>query len=641
MIRARDNLACIEGGPSSDGGLSAQNTFMRAIIDGLSAHIAILDADGTVIAVNHAWKRFAQENGYRGTSYGVGESYLSVCESAAQAGDHDACGVASGVRTVISGEVESFRCEYRCDLPDGPRWYQMRASSFKADTGRFCVIAHEDVTEIHRAADAMIASEQQLRAALTAAPIVVFALDIDGTFTLSTGDGLRLIGLRDGEVVGRNAFELYAHEPELVARLRRALQGEAFTDVSRVHDRVWETRYAPLHDARGNLVGTIGAAIDATERYEASAELSRYRDHLESLVAQRTADLEESHARLAQSDRLASLGTLAAGLGHDIANLLLPLRCRLDALESSGLNELARRESAAIRQALQLLQQLCAGLRLCAMDPSQRSQEASTDLSGWWAEVGPVLTKSVAAGVKLAVSLPSEPTCVAIAPHQLSQAVLNLVVNANEALPTGGKIAITATNDPSGGRVLLSVEDNGTGMTPEVRRRAMDPFFTSKKRGRSTGLGLSLVHSMVTSAGGSVEIEPVLPHGTRVTLALLRGGPVEPAREQDDSPVAAVSLRDPRRAALIVQILRAAGCSPFVCQPPEPEDADIWITEPADELLAVAREFLRADSGRRLILYGRPSPRWAELGALCIDDSRGIEGVRETLRQCAARRSVG
>jgi PAS domain S-box-containing protein len=619
--------------------------FLRGIIDAISAHIAILDAGGRVLEVNSAWRRFAVENGYRGTSFGVGESYLNVCDSAAQEGARDACDAAFGIREVLGGRFLEFRTDYRCDLANGPRYYQMRVTRFQIASDWFVVVAHDDITEVKRAEQAVRENEARLRAVLTGASIVLFSIDAAGRFLVSEGDGLRQLGLRDSEVVGHSVFDLYAGLPDVLADIRRALAGESFVSTSSVQGRVWETRYSPRADDAGRCIGTIGAAVDVTDRDATQKELALYRDHLEALVRERTEQLHQSHQLLAQADRLASLGTLAAGLGHDIANLLLPMRCRLDSLEALPSSRPARADIAALREAINLLQELCAGLRLCVMDPATFSEPVPrTDLACWWRQVGMVISRVLPKSVRFVQQVHPGTLWTAIAPHKLAQAVLNLITNAAESTPPGGEVELflgPAPADPS--KVLIRVSDTGCGMTDEVLRHAMEPFFTTKKRGRSTGLGLTLVHAAVTSVGGSIDIRSKPGQGT--TVELLLPGAVAPDAPLDacqgtDPAVdgergeVGVTIADARKRAFLLQVLLAGGYEPAPLDPdePVPDRLRIWLTEAAPQRLRQAGEFLALGQGRRVLVYGPCPHEWFSIGATHVDESRGLEGVRQALR---------
>ncbi|MHC4142668.1 MAG: GAF domain-containing protein, partial [Planctomycetota bacterium] len=196
------------------------------------------------------------------------------------------------------------------------------------------------------------------------------------------------------------------------------------------------------------------------------------------------AEIEATHQRLRVADRLAALGTLTAGLGHDMNNVLFPIRCRLGALDWNKVPPDLKEILTSSRTTVDYLQQICNGLRLLAVDPedSEASGQA-TALGAWWQQVEPLLANLVADKVVLQTNIPDDLPLVAIPPHRLTQAVMNLVVNASEAMPAGGRILLWAQADDGKSLIHIGVTDEGVGMTDEAQVRAFDPFFTTKARG--------------------------------------------------------------------------------------------------------------------------------------------------------------
>lgn len=263
------------------------------------------------------------------------------------------------------------------------------------------------------------------------------------------------------------------------------------------------------------LVAVTRAALRArgrqhlTRRYlhellRARENIARHRDELQEAVSKRTEELQATNQLLRLSERMASIGALAAGLGHDLANLLLPVRASLDAIERLP-PEIASVHFARIRKSLDYIAKLAASLRLLALDPdgARVEEEPETDLAGWWEDRTPMLQMALPKGTRLDADL--EPGLrVRLAPHRLTQAVLNLVSNAGDAIrSTGalGAVKVAATRVPGDSIVRLSVSDNGPGMSEDVQRRCLEPLFTTGAHERSTGLGLSLVDGIVRAAG--------------------------------------------------------------------------------------------------------------------------------------------
>jgi PAS domain S-box-containing protein len=314
--------------------------------------------------------------------------------------------------------------------------------------------------------------------------------------------------------------------------------------------RVWR-------DDEVELLREVAARVfPRLERARAEDELRRHREHLQTLVDERTRELQASHQKLRLAERMASLGTLAAGLGHDIGNLLLPLRIRLDLLEALPLPEGAEEEITGIRSSTDYLQKLASGLRALAVNADRPVATEPTELNLWWSESEAVLHTILPRTVTLQGTMCSTPCFVAVPKSSLTQAVFNLVQNAGDAMKTTGGGIVHVTARAEGGLVLLSVADTGPGMTAEVRERCMEPFFTTKTRGMSTGLGLALVHSIVEEAGGSVDITTELGKGTTFTLrlpvaAITGSQPAQPVARQ-----AVVHIKDARTRAYIIAELK-------------------------------------------------------------------------------------
>ncbi|MCC6659508.1 MAG: PAS domain S-box protein [Phycisphaerales bacterium] len=412
------------------------------------------------------------------------------------------------------------------------------------------------------------------------------------------------------------------------------------------------TRLEDLHvlEVVRAAVAPLGTLI---QRKRAEEELDKYRCRLEEKVDERTRSLKEAQEKLRMADRLASIGTLAAGLGHDMNNVLMPVRARLNAIraERAGLSIGVRKHIDTITKSIAYLQQLADGLHFLAMDPENDDGDAgTTDLAAWWAQTGPVLTKAVPKHMKVTASIPSTLPRVAIAPHALTQAVLNLIVNAGDAIPADRKrrqglariSAVAVGAGPAGEeRVRLSVTDNGRGMNEETRRRAFDIFFTTKARGVGTGLGLPLVRRVVEHAGGSVDIESELGRGTTMSMTF----PAARAIDQDPGGVvrrAVVSIGDGRAAGLIRHLLEAAGFSTAISQ--APGDASVWVVDARTVTPQQATEWRDRQGGHaRLVVIGDPTvtdparaSEWRSLEPLTCHDPSDFEAVKAMVALVAA-----
>jgi len=351
-------------------------------------------------------------------------------------------------------------------------------------------------------------------------------------------------------------------------------------------------------------------------------------------------ELRQMRDEIQRSERLAAIGTLAAGLGHDVKNLLFPMRRRLQSLAAADLSPRAVEDLQGLRHVVTYLQQLASTLQLMAErpDPSQMV-EGTTDIVTWWEHVAPLVRTATRSSVQLRTNFGDDLPPLNIAPHLLTQAVMNLVSNAGEVMTDGGTIKVWAKRAKHGPFVRVGVSDTGPGMSPDVLRRALDPFFTTKPRtrGLSTGMGLSLVRSIAKSVAGSVRIDSTPGQGTTVVLRF----PVAPepmqtgARSAGSTPCAAVSVSDSHLAATMCTLLNLSRLPSWRCDPQDPGECNLWIVEPESVEVDMACEFLRADDKRRLVLFGRKSEHWREVEATWIDPSASLANLRDALSEIA------
>lgn len=336
---------------------------------------------------------------------------------------------------------------------------------------------------------------------------------------------------------------------------------------------------------RSTLLNAVGVALRARARQH---ELRDHKEGLEKTVRDRTAQLTESMEHLQARERLAALGTLAAGLGHDIANLVLPIRMRLESLAAECSTEQARTDTTAIGTILSYLTNLSAGLRLMSLDPSREgSSDCIDDLRWWWSEVHGVFRGVLPRHVRLEDDLPPG-IGVRVSSHRLTQAVFNLVQNAGEALAgrTDGVVRVAAERlAPPGAPsvVRLRISDNGPGMTPDVIRRCFEPYFSTKGRAIATGMGLGMARGVAESAGGAIEVHSEPGRGTTFSLTL-------PAVDHPDAATsvrtiwastrtAALSIPEARTAAIAAMLLEGLDLKVVRHSGSSPADASLWIAQ--------------------------------------------------------------
>lgn len=356
--------------------------------------------------------------------------------------------------------------------------------------------------------------------------------------------------------------------------------------------RPFLTRVLPLRDEAGRVTRWFGTNTDVSEQLALEQELRAYRAELEQRVEVRTRELEKSQASLRRSERMASMGTLAAGMGHDLANLMLPLGLRVDALAKEPLSPAARADVEGISGALKYLRALATGLRQMAADPTAQPPIEGIDLAGWWDEAKGVVKGVLLRHVQLEAQVPAGLPRVRASKAGLTQAIYNLVQNASEVLANepSGTVRIIAKLAPPeekccAGGVLLTVADDGPGMQPEVAARCFEPYFSTKGRAVSTGMGLALVRGIVDHAGGKVEVTSNPGSGTVFTLHLppvTKSGSADPndPEGQSDSIMAVVDVQDARMSMLLGLIMAPLRIEARTGDASIPTDADLWITDP-------------------------------------------------------------
>jgi|GEM_PF-3511163 len=342
----------------------------------------------------------------------------------------------------------------------------------------------------------------------------------------------------------------------------------------------------------------FGTARDVTERRTAQDELRAHRERLEQLVKQRTDELDASHQRLRLAERMAALGTLSAGLGHDMGNILMPLRVRLETLEHVAGSKEALAEIEAIRSLIAYLQRLAGGLRMLAVDPSRAaSGSETTELLSWWPEAETVMRSALPRTLSLSCTGVPATVDVPVSRAALTQAVFNLVQNAGDAMREMGGGTVTIGFQTLDDQVLVGVSDTGPGMTEEVRRRCMEPFFTTKTRGLSTGLGLALVYGLVREAGGTVELESTPGKGTTFTLRLPRAS--RSVSEASTPRHALVLVADERMRAFIAAELKHMGRTVHTRRPADGVPIDLLVVD-GDGETGQSKNVIRIAAGMKM-----------------------------------------
>jgi PAS domain S-box-containing protein len=302
------------------------------------------------------------------------------------------------------------------------------------------------------------------------------------------------------------------------------------------------TRAVPIRDGNGAITRWIGSSSDIQDQKNTEQALADMNATLESQVRERTAELMAAEETLRQSQKMEAVGQLTGGLAHDFNNLLTGVSGSLELLESrlaqgrfAELDRYVHTAQSAAKRAAALTHRLLAFSRRQTLDPKP------TDVNRLIAGIDELIRRTMGPAIAVTVSAQEHLCAVLADPNQLENALLNLCINARDAMPDGGSLTIETANLTldteqaktldleAGAYVSLGVIDTGGGMTPEIIARAFDPFFTTKPIGEGTGLGLSMVYGFARQSGGQARITSILGKGTSVSLFLPRylGAPIE------------------------------------------------------------------------------------------------------------------
>jgi PAS domain S-box-containing protein len=332
-------------------------------------------------------------------------------------------------------------------------------------------------------------------------------------------------------------------DPERRANLVRVLR----------ESREWLNEEVRFRRADGT---TFWGLLSVTAVQDETGALTHHDGGIADVTARK--ELEE---QFRQSQKMEAVGKLAGGVAHDFNNLLTVMLGYADTIQSTGTVDGTTRGYAgqiveAAHRASRLTRQLLAYSRQQVLSPQ------ILDLTQVVDELGDMLRRLIGEDVQLVIRHDDGPCWVRIDRSQWEQVLLNLVVNARDAMPEGGTLTISTVRRAvgAGATVVLSVRDTGSGMTPEVEARAFDPFFTTKAPGAGTGLGLSTVHGIVNQSGGEIELETRPGHGTEFRVSL----PV--VEDRPPHTVATITGRESMRTGTVLVVEDEEEVRALVCR---------------------------------------------------------------------------
>ncbi|MBP2448749.1 hybrid sensor histidine kinase/response regulator [Rhizobium leguminosarum] len=484
----------------------------RLLVDAITDYaIYMLSPEGIVTSWNTGAQRF---KGYKPSEI-LGEHFSRFYLE-----EDRAAGVPERALATAT-EQGRFEGEGWRQRKDGSRfWAHVIIDPIRRPSGELIGYAKitRDLTERRAAEKAIRQSEEQFRRLVQGvSDYAIYMLDPDGNVSSWNFGAERIKGYRPKEIIGRHFSTFYTPEdraagvPEMALGIARA-EGRFEREGWRVRKdgtRFWASVVIDvIRDDDGGVLGFAKITRDITEKMETQRAL------------------EQAREELFQSQKMEAIGQLTGGIAHDFNNLLMAVLGSLEILKKRMPRDLSL--TSLVDNAMQGAQRGAAlTQRMLAFSRRQELHMEPIDVSGLMRGMMDMLSRSLGPLTRIETSFPVRLPTILTDPNQLEMAILNLVVNARDAMPSGGRIVLRASEEsvpsgkgplPPGRYVRIAVIDEGEGMDPKTVEQAITPFFTTKGVGKGTGLGLSMVQGLASQSGGRLMLKSSLGEGTTAEL---------------------------------------------------------------------------------------------------------------------------
>ncbi|MCF5752926.1 PAS domain-containing sensor histidine kinase, partial [Pseudomonas syringae] len=442
---------------------------------------------------------------------------------------------------------ETYRCEYRVLHEDGIyRWIEASGKIERDSRGKPVrspgVLL--DIDSRRTAEEERDRLNELLRIFTAAVPGVVYAKDLEGRMLVANRGTADLIGKPPEFFIGKTDLDFLDDQQQariLMETDRRIMQNNVSEQIEEQVNladgsaAIWLSTKAPLLDENGEVIGLIGSSIDVTARKKAEEAVRELNQTLEQRIEQAVFEREQIEDALRHSQKMDAVGQLTGGIAHDFNNLLAGISGSLELitkrLAQGRVGDVDRYVSVAqgaVRRAASLTHRLLAFSRRQTLSPRV------TDVNGLIHDMEELIARTVGPEIDIKVVAQNDLWPALIDHAQLESSLLNLCLNARDAMPNGGRIIIETANAsleectdpdhgiPAGEHLSIRVTDTGIGMSPDIAAKAFEPFFTTKAIGAGTGLGLSMVYGFVRQSGGQIRVESIEGQGTSVVMHLPR-----------------------------------------------------------------------------------------------------------------------
>jgi two-component system cell cycle sensor histidine kinase/response regulator CckA len=504
--------------------------FLQSTLDALSAHIAILDEYGKILEVNRAWNQFAHANHFLGSGYGIGDNYLQLCDTATGVCAVEAPASAKGIRAVMAGEIQEFQLEYPCHSPTEQRWFIMRVTRFGEDGGKRIVVAHENITARKLAETA----RGRLAAILEATTDMVSFSDPAGKILYFNRAGREQLGMGLDEDVTKLIIADFLSDPANSPIVTEGIPAA-------IRDGTWSGETVLL--SRGGKEIPISQVILAHKSSNGELEFL-------STIMRDTTERKKIEAQLFQSQKMETVGKLAGGIAHEFNSIMTAIIGQSELLLADlpagnpFLKNVKEIHKAAERAAILTRQLLAYGRK-------QILQPEIYDLNMILSRMETVLRHLMGGNVDMRLMPAIGLKTIKVDAGQIEQVLVNMAMNAVEAMPHGGKLTIETSNitlDPSytssfpelkpGNYIMLAITDTGIGMSKEVKSRVFEPFFSTKEVGKGTGLGLATCYGIIKQSGGHINVysEPGRGSTFKIYLPQVDAVTIETPAQRLDTP---------------------------------------------------------------------------------------------------------